>query len=120
MLKRYIKGLLEDRRTKQNANVGTIMTSKKKAGFGFIKGFIRFRHTIASAFVIIPTTSHGIISPINPDGIGLISKISVSTGIQSNITSSAGLISIMSARGKGLKSTITSAGKGILSTIRDI
>ncbi len=116
---KLIKGLLESKSTKQSPNITplTSMTSTNK--FGFIKGLVRFRHTIASAFVIIPKATHGIISPISTDGIGLVSKLTLSTALLSPIAGTHSLISPLNSRGKGLNSPITTDGIGLLSSIKE-
>jgi len=111
MLKRYIKGLFEDRKTKQSANPVPIMTSKNKSGFGFIKGFIRFRHTIASAFVIIPGHPEASNSLIDPYGMASQSPMSVSgLATSSLITGSAGALSLIDINGMATTSTINPNG----------
>ncbi len=108
---KLIKGLLESKSTKQSPNITPLtgMTSTNK--FGFIKGLVRFRHTIASAFVIIPTHGESTQSLIDPYGVATTSMM-LSSGVAttSRITGSVGTNSLIDINGTATTSEINPNG----------
>ncbi len=111
MLK-LIKGLLEGKSTRQSPNVAplTSMTNKNKSGFGFIKGLIRFRHTIASAFVIIPTHGESTQSLIDPYGVATTGMMLMSGMASSSLITSAADNSLIDINGTVSMSEINPNG----------
>jgi len=95
------------------------MINWRARGKHLIKGFFSPIYALTSAIVITPKATHGLISPITPNGIGLVSNINTSTAISSPIAGTHSILSPLNSRGKGIKSPITIDGIGLLSPIEE-
>jgi len=111
MLK-FIQGLFNTKNTKQSANAQPAkVRNLGNQYFSLKRGFFRFRHIIASAFVIIPTHAESSQSLIDRYGMAAQSLISGSgLATQSNMTGSTGSLSLMDTNGMATDSIIDPNG----------